>query len=158
MSGSAPMPVAAAVTAAARKTVMTVGSIPVNLLTAAEPIAPRPEVAAFWHRARRKCCTRTLHGGSYEAVTGTRMEEAAQALGLVPLFHRVDAASLSVLAREAKPRHVEAGSWLFREGDAADRLFVVISWGIRVVVRGGGGGRAGGGVGLGAGLGGWGLL
>src|SRR3954451_6250590 len=153
MSGSAPMPVAAAVTAAARKTVMTVGSIPVNLLTAAEPIAPYPEVAAFWHRARRKCCTRTLHGGSYEAVTGTRMEEAAQALGLVPLFHRVDAASLSVLAREAKPRHVEAGSWLFREGDAADRLFVVISGRIRIVVRRDGEARAVRELGSGAALG-----
>src|SRR3954464_8213387 len=103
MSGTAPMPVAAAVTAAARKTVMTVGSIPVTFSEAVESTAPRAEVSAFWHPVRRKCCTRTLHGGSYEAVTGRHMEEAAQALGLVPPFHRVHPASLSVLAREAKP-------------------------------------------------------
>jgi NTE family protein len=67
-------------------------------------------------------------------VTGGTTEGAAEALRLVPLFHRVDPSSLAALAREAVPRHVEAGRWLFREGDDADRLFVVLSGRLRIVV------------------------
>ena len=55
-------------------------------------------------------------------------------LGLVPLFHRVEAAALATLIREAEPRHLEAGEWLFHEGDDADRLYVVLSGRLRIVV------------------------
>jgi len=55
-------------------------------------------------------------------------------LGVVPLFHRVEAPALDTLIREAAPRHLEAGEWLFHEGDDADRLFVVLSGRLRIVV------------------------
>lgn len=55
-------------------------------------------------------------------------------LARVPLFHRVDVTALAALMREAAPRHLEAGEWLFHEGDDADRLFVVLSGRLRVVV------------------------
>src|SRR4029079_17869971 len=41
---------------------------------------------------------------------------------------------LATLILEAAPRHLEAGEWLFQEGDAADRLFVVLSGRLRIVV------------------------
>jgi NTE family protein len=67
-------------------------------------------------------------------VTSGPTDGAAEALGLVPLFHRVDPASLAALARDATPCRVEAGRWLFREGDDADRLFIVLSGRLRIVV------------------------
>ena len=67
-------------------------------------------------------------------MTSRPTDGAAEALALVPLFHRVDPTSLAALAREATPCHVEAGRWLFREGDDADRLFIVLSGRLRIVL------------------------
>ena len=54
----------------------------------------------------------------------------------MPLFHGVEPATLAALERDAVRHHLEAGSWLFREGDPADGLFVVVSGRLRVVVAG----------------------
>ncbi len=56
------------------------------------------------------------------------------ALARVPLFQRVDPTALIALTEDATPRHLEAGEWLFYEGDDADRLYVVLSGRLRVVV------------------------
>jgi predicted acylesterase/phospholipase RssA/CRP-like cAMP-binding protein len=69
-------------------------------------------------------------------VSAPTASATAEALALVPLFQRVDAAALSVLERNAKHRHIEAGQWLFHEGDDADSLFVVMSGRLRIVVTG----------------------
>ncbi len=67
-------------------------------------------------------------------MSGATEEVTTTALGLVPLFHRVDEAALATLIRESSSRHLEAGEWLFHEGDDADRLFVVLSGRLRIVV------------------------
>ena len=67
-------------------------------------------------------------------MSGATEEVTTAALGLVPLFHRVDEAALATLIRESSSRHLEAGEWLFHEGDDADRLFVVLSGRLRIVV------------------------
>ena len=55
-------------------------------------------------------------------------------LAEVPLFHGVEPATLAALEAHAAQHHLEAGSWLFREGDPADSLFVVVSGRLRVVI------------------------
>ena len=80
--------------------------------------------------------------GSYDTVTTSPQDVTTAALSRVPLFHRVDEAALSTLMREAVPRHLDAGEWLFHEGDAAGRLFVVLSGRLRVVVTRDGAPRA----------------
>ncbi len=67
-------------------------------------------------------------------MTAVTPDPTAAALGLVPLFHRVDATALATLIQDAAPRHLHAGEWLFHEGDDADRLFVVLSGRLRIVV------------------------
>ena len=67
-------------------------------------------------------------------MTALPPDVTTAALGLVPLFHRVDPAALATLVAEATPRHLDAGEWLFHEGDNADRLFVVLSGRLRIVV------------------------
>jgi predicted acylesterase/phospholipase RssA/CRP-like cAMP-binding protein len=62
----------------------------------------------------------------------------AGALAQVPIFRDVEAAALAALERQAVRHHIEAGAWLFREGDDADALFVVVSGRLRIVVTGDG--------------------
>ena len=89
---------------------------------------------ASWKPARVDATPDLRIVDPYETVSGRTRNATAEALALVPLFHRIDATALAVLAQEATLRHVEAGRWLFREGDDADRLFVVLSGRLRIVV------------------------
>ena len=65
---------------------------------------------------------------------GGTTQVATSPLAHVPLFARVDLGTLAALERRAVTRHVDAGMWLFRQGDEADTLFVVLSGRLRVVV------------------------
>ncbi|WP_411277427.1 patatin-like phospholipase family protein, partial [Gaiella sp.] len=67
-------------------------------------------------------------------MTAAPVDAMIAALGQVLLFHNVDESALATLMREATPRHLKAGEWLFHEGDDADRLYVVLSGRLRIVV------------------------
>jgi len=62
-----------------------------------------------------------------------RAESAADFLARVPIFAGVDQALREQLAAGTRTRRVEAGQWLFREGDAADAMFVVRAGRLEVV-------------------------
>ena len=54
-------------------------------------------------------------------------------LANVPLFAGADAEALDALAADAQPVRALAGSWVIREGDEADELYVVLRGRVRVV-------------------------
>lgn len=64
------------------------------------------------------------------------MTAVAAELAQVPLFHGVTSDALTRLADRATSRRIEAGTWLFREGDSADCLYVVRSGRRQVIVVG----------------------
>ena len=59
----------------------------------------------------------------------------ADALGLVPLFADLDPELRSEVAGRAVPVRVEAGEWLFRQGEPADSLYVVLSGRLEVLIE-----------------------
>ncbi len=63
------------------------------------------------------------------------VDPAASVAGL-PLFRRLPDAVRAEIERTAGDRHLEAGEWLFAEGDPADALFVVRTGRLEVVVGG----------------------
>ena len=63
------------------------------------------------------------------------VDPAASVAGL-PLFRRLPDAVRAEIERTAGDRHLEAGEWLFTEGDPADALFVVRTGRLEVVVGG----------------------
>src|SRR4051794_27133955 len=54
----------------------------------------------------------------------------------VPLFGPLARGTLEALAIAANPRHIAAGDFVLRAGDAGDALFVVQSGGFEVLVNG----------------------
>jgi NTE family protein len=62
-----------------------------------------------------------------------RPETVGDFLARLPLFADVPPALRDRLAARARDRRVEAGEWLFREGDPGDELFVVRSGRLQVV-------------------------
>jgi predicted acylesterase/phospholipase RssA/CRP-like cAMP-binding protein len=58
-----------------------------------------------------------------------------RAFAAAELFSRVASDDVEALAAAAEPQSLRARDWLFRAGDAADRLFVVVSGRLRVVVE-----------------------
>ena len=66
---------------------------------------------------------------------------AVRTLGGVRLLRGLDSAALEELARRAETVSLEAGSYLFRSGDAAHELYVVQSGRLRVLVDAGDGPR-----------------
>jgi NTE family protein len=63
---------------------------------------------------------------------------ARDAFGEAPLLRGVSDHVVAELSESAREVRVEAREWLFREGDAADRLFVVLSGRLQVVAAGDG--------------------
>ena len=63
------------------------------------------------------------------------MNQAARLLRGTPLFGGLPDESLDALARGATDRFLEAGEWLFRQGDTGDALFVVAHGSVEVVVE-----------------------
>ncbi len=64
------------------------------------------------------------------------MTAVAAELAQVPLFQGVTSDALTRLADRATSRRIEAGTWLFREGDSADCLYVVRSGRLQVIAVG----------------------
>ena len=63
------------------------------------------------------------------------METVAESLASVPLFQGLERSELLRLAIIAEPRTVSAQSPLFREGEAGDALWVLLSGSVEVVKR-----------------------
>jgi CRP-like cAMP-binding protein len=63
------------------------------------------------------------------------METVAESLSSVPLFQGLERTELLRLAAIAEPRTVSAQSPLFREGEAGDALWVLLSGEVEVVKR-----------------------
>ena len=62
-----------------------------------------------------------------------RAESAAEFLARTPLFAGTDPDVLEQLAARSRPRHLAAGTWLFREHDPADAMYVVRAGRLEVV-------------------------
>ncbi|MEN3316496.1 MAG: hypothetical protein V7605_2730 [Acidimicrobiaceae bacterium] len=62
-------------------------------------------------------------------------DELREALRSVPVFARLADDILSRVAHEAVAVAVQAGDWIFRQGDEADRVFVVLSGRLEVVLE-----------------------
>lgn len=63
------------------------------------------------------------------------MNQAASLLRGTPLFGGLPDESLDALSRGATDRFLEAGEWLFRQGDSGDALFVVAHGSVEMVVE-----------------------
>jgi predicted acylesterase/phospholipase RssA/CRP-like cAMP-binding protein len=63
-------------------------------------------------------------------------QSTADFLGAVPLFAGLPAEALARLAERSRPLRLDAGDWLFRAGDPADALFVVLAGRLQVVGEG----------------------
>ena len=59
----------------------------------------------------------------------------ADALAAAPIFAALDAAQREDLASHATRVRVRAGDWVFRQGEAPDALYVVLSGRLEVVVE-----------------------
>jgi CRP-like cAMP-binding protein len=64
--------------------------------------------------------------------------ELERALALEPLFHGFDAAHVRAVAALADEESFAAGSFLFREGETADRLYIPTVGTVALELRGGG--------------------
>lgn len=65
--------------------------------------------------------------------TKTAADHVVQILEQVPLFQGLSRPDLQRIARLVKPREVEAGEFLFREGDPGDRFYAVFSGAMEVL-------------------------
>jgi NTE family protein len=83
----------------------------------------------------------------------SRVDEERAVLGRAPLLTGVSEQALAALSTLARPTRVRAREWLFREGEVADRLYVVRSGRLRVSIEAETGAKAIREVGPGAALG-----
>lgn len=65
-----------------------------------------------------------------------RVARAADRLRDVPLFAGIPEEHLERLAAQTSPHRLDAGEWLFREGDPGDSLYVVAAGSVDVVAEG----------------------
>lgn len=63
----------------------------------------------------------------------TAAAEVVRILGRVPLFQGLPSADLERIAALARPRDLKAGEFLFREGDAGDRFFLVTDGAVEIL-------------------------
>lgn len=65
--------------------------------------------------------------------TGTATEHVVEVLGRVPLFQGLPRADLERIATLVNPRELQDGEFLFREGDAGDRFYIVYSGAVEIL-------------------------
>src|SRR5207248_712890 len=95
------------------------GTLFPNLSWAAVAAAPGREPAALAPRARRAIAVDEV------AAAPPSTESMAGFLGKIPVFAGLEPSLRESLASRARPVHVGAGDWLFREGEPAESLYVV---------------------------------
>jgi NTE family protein len=78
-------------------------------------------------RARRALTLETA------VPSSRRVESAEDFLARVPLFAGLERPLLETVARRARSVHVNAGDWLFHEGDDGDAMYVVLAGRLEVV-------------------------
>ncbi|HEY4427140.1 MAG TPA: MFS transporter [Solirubrobacteraceae bacterium] len=66
-------------------------------------------------------------------VAAPRAESATDFFAHVPLFATLEPELREALAQRARPLRVDAGEWLFREGDPGDAMYVVCAGRLEVV-------------------------
>src|SRR4051794_34317116 len=87
--------------------------------------------------ARRPAPTqrRTFSGSWFlGSGTGDRPTDLTGLLRGIRLFSELDDAHIATLAAAAQPRDIPAGAWLFRQGDEADYLAVVVNGQLEIVI------------------------
>ncbi|HET9718460.1 MAG TPA: MFS transporter [Solirubrobacteraceae bacterium] len=97
---------------------MALGRIPPPLVAPSERPRARRAVAAVTDR----------HDSA-------RPQSAAEFLAQVPLLRGLDSAARDALAEDALPVRVEAGEWLFRQGEEADAMYLVQAGRMEVVAE-----------------------
>lgn len=65
--------------------------------------------------------------------TETAAEQVVEVLGRVPLFQGLPTTDLERIAELASPRDVQEGEFLFREGDAGDKFYIVYSGAVEIL-------------------------
>lgn len=65
--------------------------------------------------------------------TETAIDQVVEILERVRLFQGLPRADLEQIARLMKPKEVGSGEFLFREGDAGDRFYVVFDGGVEIL-------------------------
>lgn len=65
--------------------------------------------------------------------TEAAVEQVVEVLGRVPLFRGLPRSDLERIADLAKPRDLEEGELLFREGDPGDRFYIVFSGSVEIL-------------------------
>jgi NTE family protein len=100
----------------------SIGSAARVVFTKAEPESARPRRVR--KRVEAKVPTRQAR---------PRAESAADFLKRAPIFAGLTAKVRSEIASGAHERHLEAGEWLFREGDEGDALFVIRAGRLEIV-------------------------
>lgn len=63
----------------------------------------------------------------------TATEHVVEILGRVPLFQGLPRSDLARIAELVTPREAAAGEFLFREGDAGDKLYIVVDGAVEVL-------------------------
>ncbi|HET9094876.1 MAG TPA: MFS transporter [Solirubrobacteraceae bacterium] len=98
------------------------------------PLRPTPASAA----ARAAAAAR-IAAGSPGASTLERPQTMADFLGRVPMFAGLGPAIWDQLAGAATGLHLEAGEWLFHEGEEGDALYIVTAGRLEVIAQRGAG-------------------
>lgn len=65
--------------------------------------------------------------------TQTATDRVVELLGRVPLFQGLPRSDLERIAELVKPREIRAGEFLFREGDAGDKFYVVFHGSVEIL-------------------------
>jgi NTE family protein len=106
------------------ETAPALGDAARTVLGAAQAV---PERRALVPRARRAIVA------SDGAAAPESTASMAGFLGKIPLFAELEPSLRESLASSARPVRVEAGDWLFREGEAAEAMYVVQAGRLEVV-------------------------
>ncbi len=82
---------------------------------------------------RRPRVRRAFTVGDRVGTAAPRAETVPEFLGLVPLFAGLTAAQRDALGERTRAVHLEAGRWLFREGEQGDAVYIVRAGRLKVV-------------------------
>jgi EmrB/QacA subfamily drug resistance transporter len=110
------------------------GALAIGRVSAQEPSdAPEPDQER--RPARRQPEPARAEVAPLRSAAPRPARTATESLRQVPMFAGLPDETLERIAHRAESVHVEAGGWLFRQGDAADGVYVVVSGRLDVVLE-----------------------